>query len=193
MKLKDIVPHCLKIKNGSYDQKYYWMIEGCNYQINKIERYYEDSYIQDYYKYTSIVEPYLNDVVHLSEFHNPNNNLTLNLDHEITIFDRFIIVHMTNNMLYDDMKVFRIQDLSIDKNTRCQTEYYVLGLFNSSGHTEKNLRIVFRDLIYPQPVVSSEPAELTLDEKIDNLIDELEKDARTMAIKKLKRMLNERL
>jgi hypothetical protein len=34
---------------------------------------------------------------------------------------------------------------------------------------------------------------MTLDEKLDDLIDELMKNSRTMAVKKLKRMLNERL
>jgi hypothetical protein len=34
---------------------------------------------------------------------------------------------------------------------------------------------------------------MTLEQKVDSLIDELMKDSRTMAIKKLKRMLNERL
>ena len=37
------------------------------------------------------------------------------------------------------------------------------------------------------------PAELTLDEKLDDLIDELMKNSRTTAVKKLKRMLNDRL
>jgi hypothetical protein len=54
-----------------------------------------------------------------------------------------------------------------------------------------NLRTVFKDLI--SPPIQTKPEQLTLDEKVDDLIEELMKDSRTTAIKKLKRMLNERL
>jgi hypothetical protein len=53
------------------------------------------------------------------------------------------------------------------------------------------LRGLFKDLI--NPPVTPKPAELGLDDKLDNLVEDIMKDSRTMAIKKLKRMLNERL
>ena len=55
----------------------------------------------------------------------------------------------------------------------------------------KNLRILLKDLI--DPPVLSKPAKLTLEEKVDDLINDLMKDSKTIAIEKLKRMLNERL
>ena len=53
------------------------------------------------------------------------------------------------------------------------------------------MKTLFKDLV--DKPVQPKPAELTLDQKLDDLVDEIMKDSKAMAIKKLKRMLNERL
>ena len=208
MKLKDIVPYCLeyyaKPGNGIYDQKYYWVLNGLTYQIDKVETYCSSASWNDGYQhyYSPLKDSYIN-ILHLSRYrdfdkqsytNDKNNELTVNLDNEITIFDNFIIVHKTSGSTDYDGELFHTHDWWINANTRCHTQYYVLGLMRQNGTVGclmNNLRTVFKNLIIPP--VPPKPAELTLDEKVDDLIDELMKDSRTMAIKKLKRMLNERL
>lgn len=208
MKLKDIVSHCLeyakKPGNGIYDQKYYWVLNGLTYQIDKVETYCSSASWNDGYQYyySPVKDSYTN-ILHLSRYRNfdkqsytndKNNELTVNLDNEITIFDNFIIVHKTSSSTNYDVKLFHTHDYWIDANTRCHTQYYVLGLMSQSGTMGclmNNLRTVFKDLI--DPPVLSKPAQPTLDEKVDDLINELMKDNKVKAIKQLKRMLNERL
>lgn len=207
MKLKDIVPYCLdypKTPGGSYGQQYYWMLNGLAYQTEKIETYSSSVSFNDgwQYQYVPLKDSFTN-ILHLGRYrgfdtqsytNDKDNHLTVNLDNEITIFDNFIIVHKTSTSTDYDGKLFHTHDYWIDKNTLCHTQYYVLGLMRQNGAVGclmNNLRTVFKDLI--SPPVSPKPAELTLDERVDDLIDELMKDSKTMAIKKLKRMLNERL
>ena len=183
MKLKDIVPYCIGYIDNPSKLKYYWIINGSNYyQIDKIEGYtgYEKRFISD----TEYVAT-------LSQYNNSKNTLTLNLEHEITIFDNIILVHNTDRKLNDDNKLFRSQKHFIDENTRYITEYYVIGLIHPCGEVVKNMRYLFKELI--NPPVTPKPAELSLDDKLDSLVEDIMKDSKTMAIKKLKRMLNERL
>jgi hypothetical protein len=119
-----------------------------------------------------------------------NNLLTLNLNNEITIFDKFIMVHKTDKNTTDsENDLFFKTNYFIANGHSFSAQMYNIGLYD--GGIVTNLRDIFRDLI--NPPVPPKPAELTLDERVDVLIDELMKDSRTMAIKKLKRMLNERL
>lgn len=180
MKLKDILPYCIDdIYKSSNRNKYYWLINGVDYyQIDQIEsftRYNIDS------QYT----------VTLSQCNGIKNTLMLNLEHDITIFDNFILVHNIGIKLPDENKLFRTQEHYIDNNTKIFTEYYILGLVHTSGETVKNLRHLFKDLV--DPSAPPKPLELGLEEKVDILVDELMKDSKTKAIKKLKKMLNERL
>jgi hypothetical protein len=175
MKLRDIIPYCVGYIDYPNKMKNYWFINGIDYyQIDRIEGCVDAQY-----------------TVTLSQYNNSKNILTLNLEHEIIIYDLFIVVHKTDTALYDDNQLFRIQENYIDNNTKCLTEYYVLGLAHTSGEIQKNMRYLFKDLI--NPPVQPKPAELSLDDKLDNLIEDLMKDSRVMAVKKLKRMLNERL
>lgn len=207
MKLKDIVPYCLnypKTPGESYDQQYYWMLNGLAYQIEKIETYGSSVSFNEgwQYHYTPLKDSFTN-ILHLARYrgfdnqlyaNDKDNYLTVNLDNEITIFDNFIIVHKTSTSTDYDGKLFHTHDYWIDVNTLCHTQYYVIGLMRQNGTVGclmNNLRTVFKDLI--SPPVPPKPAELTLDEKVDDLITELMKDSRTMAIKKLRRMLNERI
>ena len=206
MKLKDILPYCLDYPKtpggGTYGQKYYWILNGLDYQIEKVETFCrsEPLYLNDGYQYNykPFKDSYTN-ILHLGRYrdfdtksytNDKDNHLTVNLDNEIIIFDNFIIVHKTDISTNHDIKLFHTHDYWIDANTRCHTQYYVLGLMRQ-GCVVNNLRTVFKDLIFPP--VQPKPAELTLDERVDDLISELMKDSKTMAIKKLKRMLNERL
>lgn len=211
MKLKDIVPYCLDYpelgKPGNYHQKYYWILNGLNYQIEKIATYcsseplslndgYQYHYSSTKDSYTSILHLGRYRVFDKQSFTNDfkDNYLTVNLENEITIFDNFILVHKTSSSTDHDGKLFHTHNYHINTDTICHTQYYVLGLIRQSGTVGcvvNNLRTVFKDLIVPP--VSPKQAELTLDERVDDLITELMKDSRTRAIKKLKRMLNERL
>ncbi|NDC73191.1 MAG: hypothetical protein EBZ62_07040, partial [Sphingobacteriia bacterium] len=121
---------------------------------------------------------------------NKDDSLTLNLNNEITIFDKFIMVHKTDNQTTDsENDLFFKTNYYIANGHDFSAQMYNLALYNDGIIT--NLRAIFKDLI--EPPVPPQPAELTLDEKVDNLIDDLMKDSKTMAIKKLKRMLNERI
>jgi hypothetical protein len=175
MKLKDIVPYCLQIKNGRDELEYYWIINGINYAFDSLQ---------------------LDIVNFINLIANPNgyDYLMLNLNNEITIFDKFILVHKTQNeTTNNESRVFYRQNYYIANGHSTSAEYYTIVLF----HTVTNCMMVdlrttiFKDLI--SPPVQSKPADLTLDERVDGLIDELMKDNRSMAINKLKRMLNERL
>jgi hypothetical protein len=207
MKLKDIVPCCLtyakKPGNGFYDVKYYWIINGLTYTIDSLETKNSD-FTDGLFNYKTHFNSV--DYIHLSRYnfvnanetqreYDPKDNyLVLNLDNEITIFDRFILVHKTGSeTTKDERKIFQRQNYYIANGYGASAENYTIGLFctDSLGGMKVDLRTVFKDLI--EPPVSPKPAELTLDEKLDDLVDEIMKDSRSMAIKKLKRMLNERL
>jgi len=215
MRLKDIIPYCLNFaqKPGSdfYDIKYRWVINDRIYSIQSFQTY-GPSNLLDYghhYYYDSDIkfshEQHTDSFVTLNRYkksdfinhpltydkHDAKNDiLTLNLNNEITIFDKFIMVHKTDKHTTDSE-----HDLFFKNNyfiTNCDSfsaQMYNIGLYDNGMIT--NLRSIFTDLI--NPPVPPKPAELTLDERVDDLIDELMKDSRTMAIKKLKRMLNERL
>jgi hypothetical protein len=175
MKLKDIVPYCLQIKNGRDELEYYWIINGINYAFDSLQ--------------LDIVN-FINLIANLNGY----DYLMLNLNNEITIFDKFILVHKTQNeTTNNESRVFHRQNYYIANGHSTSAEYYTIGLFHTVTHCMMvDLRTtIFKDLIYPP--VQSKPADLTLDERVDGLIDELMKDNRSMAIKKLKRMLNERL
>lgn len=209
MKLKDIVPYCLdypKTPGGIYHTKYYWLLNGFNYEIEKVETYCSSQSFCDGYEtfYSPLKDSYTN-ILHLSRYRGfakekdkvcdaKNNYLTVNLDNDISIFDNFIIVHKTSTSTDYDVRLFHTHDYRIDENTLCHTQYYVLGLMYQNGTVgclTNNLRTVFKDLI--DPPVRLKPPEPTLDEKVDNLIDDLMRNSKGMAIKQLKRMLNERL
>jgi len=202
MILKDIVPYCLTYtKNLAI--KYYWIINGLTYTIDSLETLGSD-FTDGLFNY----ELHFDSVnyIHLSRYnfcnhdeiqkkYDPDNNyLSLNLYNEITIFDKFIMVHKTRGQTTEsESKLFFKTHYYVANGHDFSSDCYTLGLYHTDplGGMATNLRTVFKDLI-DQPVLPK-PAELTLDERVDGLIDELMKDSRTMAIKKLKRMLNERL
>lgn len=210
MKLKDIVPYCLeyakKLGNGIYEQKYFWIIQGLTYTIDSLKEYNAadllehnyDPYMKLHGRYDSYISLSRYCFVNPNETQNeydPNDNyLTLNLNNEITVFDKFIMVHKTSNETTDSEKdLFFKTHYYVANGHDFSSDCYILGLYHTDplGGMATNLRTVFKDLI-DQPV-QPKPAKLTLDERVDDLIDELMKDSKTMAIKKLKRMLNERL
>lgn len=194
MKLKDIARYCLHYTsylcegNLAQTQRYYWCINGGTYAISEVQTY------GDYSDNTNITN-----IIHLTKYNHWNikdNNfidrISLNLDNEITIFDKFIIVHKTNNNTDIDNGLFRTNDYYSNKQNRYTSDYYLLGMVHPiTGLQMVDLRYIFKDLI--SPPVPPKPAVLTLDERIDDLIDELMKDNKVKAIKQLKRMLNERL
>jgi hypothetical protein len=203
MKLKDIVPYCLD--SSKYSSKYYWVINGLTYTIDSLERYnptqalcnhYDDTYFSFFHH-----DNQLCDYIKLNRYNLSNdkkdkypNYLSLNLNHEITIFKNFIMVHKTDHTTNnDENNIFERMNYFVANGHECNAHHYTIGLFATDplGGIATNLRELFKDLI--NPPVQPKPAELTLDEKLDDLIDELMKDSRTMAVKKLKRMLNERL
>ena len=204
MKLKDIVPYCLNAKNGIFEKKYYWIVNGLTYTIDSLETLGSD-FTDGLFNY----ELHFDSVnyIHLSRYNFVNSNetqrkydpkdnyLVLSLDNEITIFDKFIMVHKTRpETTEDEANIFCKQNYFITNNHSASIQNYTIGLFHTDpvlGGMATNLRTVFKDLI--SPPVSPKPAEFTLDDRVDDLINELMKDSKTMAIKKLKRMLNERL
>lgn len=203
MKLKDIATYCLHYtsygdpneKNFEQKQRYYWSINGRTYTISEIQTYGDYS-IDD--TFTNLIYLFRYKRWNLTDKADGNIDLKicLNLDHDVAIFNDCILVHVTSPPTDDEYKLFRkVTYDSVDGYNQYQayySRYYVLNLVHpTTGLFMKNLRGLFKDLI--QPPVQPKPAKLTLDEQIDNLIDEIENDARTMAIKKLKRMLNERL
>lgn len=212
MKLKDIVPYCLnyakKPGNGTYEPKYYWVIDGLTYTIDSLQAYSAANFLEhNYDPYHKINYSGYDSLINLSRYNfvNPHetqnkyddrkNYLTLNLNNEITIYNNFIMVHKTENETTDsESYIFCKTNYYIANGHSASAAQYNIGLFHTDpvcGGMATNLRTLFKDLI--DPPVQPKPAKLTLDEQIDNLIDEIETDARTMAIKKLKRMLNERL
>lgn len=209
MKLKDIVPYCLeyakKPGNGTcYEVKYYWIVNGLTYTIDSLETLGSD-FTDGLFNY----ELHFDSVnyIHLSRYNfvNPNetqreydpkdNYLVLSLDNEITIFDKFIMVHKTRpETTEDEANIFCRQNYYIANGHSASIQNYTIGLFHTDpilGGMATNLRLLFKDLIALS--VPSKPTELTLEQKLDDLVDEIMKDSRSMAIKKLKRMLNERL
>ena len=193
MKLKDIVPYCLDYTQKSC-LKYYWIIDGLTYTIDSLQAYSPANFLEhnydpyhkiDFTRYDSFINliryNFVNPHEKGNQYDDRKNYLTLNLNNEITIHNNFIMVHKTEDETTDS-----------ERDTFCKTHYYLVLLHTTTNCMMFNLRTtIFKDLV--DPPVQSKPVQLTLDEKVDNLIDELEKDARTMAIKKLKRMLNERL
>ena len=195
MKLKDILPYCLdsskKPFTTSFNPLYFWVIGGFTYNIDSFESYCPPEVFDEH--------------IHLSRYnfcnhddiqkkYNPDNNLTLNLNNEITIFDKFILVHKTRGQTTNsESKLFYKTHYYVANGHDFSSDSYAIGLYHTDalGGMATDLRTVFKDLI-DRPV-QPKPAELTLDQRIDDLIDEIEMDARRIAIKKLKRMLNERL
>lgn len=194
MKLKDIVEYCLHDTsylcegNLTQKQRYYWCINGGTYAISEVETY------GNYCNNTG-----LTNILHLTKYNHWNikdNNtidrISLNLDNEITILDKFIIVHKTNNNTDIDNGLFKTNDYYSNKKIWYTSDYYLLGMVHPITALQMvDLRSIFKDVIAPP--VQPKPAELTLDEKVDDLINELMKENKVKAIKKLKRMLNERL
>ena len=210
MKLKDIIPYCLdypKNPGGSYHTKYYWVIGGFTYTIDSLQSYASTDYPLSDDIYTEFeYQKYYSSYIELSRynFHNsdeiqkkydPDNNyLSLNLDNEITIFDKFIMVHKTmSETTESEGKLFFNTHYYVANGHDYSAYCYTLGLYSADalGGMRINLREMFKDLI--DPPVQPKPAELSLDQKLDDLVDDIMKDSRSMAIKKLKRMLNERL
>ena len=198
MKLKDIVPYCLDFSrkpkpfSTSFDPLYFWVIGGLTYTIDSFESY-SPSEIFDEHIHLSRYNFCNHDEIQ-KKYDPDNNYLSLNLYNEITIFDKFIMVHKTRGQTTEsESKLFFKTHYYVANGHDFSSDCYTLGLYHTDplGGMATNLRAVFKDLI--NPPVLPKPAELTLDERVDGLIDELMKDSRTMAIKKLKRMLNERL
>lgn len=200
MKLKDIVPYCLNTKNGGFQNKYYWLIQGETYYIESLQAYHVENMFDSTYKpyYRAFGDDNYNFINLRKHFNYQNRSeadyLSLNINNEITIFDKFIMVHRISGETTDtENKLFTNQHYFVAKNHDCSAEFYTIGLFHNDemGGMATNLRTLFKDLILPP--VQPKPADLTLDDKVDSLVDEIMKDSKTMAIKKLKRMLNERL
>jgi len=205
MKLKDIVPYCLQIKKDRDELKYYWIINGLTYAIDSLQSYNPDHVYGDIFdcKYHLEVVNFIN----LSRYcltnpcfetknkYDPEDNyLMLNLNNEITIFDKFILVHKTQNETTEnESKVFHRQNYYIANGHSASAESYTIGLF----HTTTNCMMVdLRTTVFKNLIslpIQPKPAELSLDDKLDNLVEDIMKHSKTMAIKKLKRMLNERL
>lgn len=196
MKLKDILPYCLDFSkkpfSTSFNPLYFWVLRGFTYTIDSFESYcppevFDEQIHLSRYNFCNHDE--------IQKKYDPDNNyLSLNLYNEITIFDKFIMVHKTSGQTTkSESKLFFKTHYNVANGHDYSSECYTLGLYNTDalGGMATDLRTVFKDLIFPP--VQPKPAELTLDERVDELIDELMKDSRTMAIKKLKRMLNERL
>lgn len=193
MKLKDIAAYCLHYTsylcegNLAQTQRYYWCINGGTYAISEAETYGDYSQNKG-----------LTNILHLTEYNHWNikhNNavdrISVNIDNEVTIFDKFIIVHKTNYNTDVDGGLFRTNDY-FNKQNRYTSDYYLLGMVHPiTGLQMGDLRSIFKDVITLP--VQPKPAKLTLEQKVDDLIDELMKDSKAMAIKQLKRMLNERL
>lgn len=208
MKLKDIVPYCLeyaqKPGNRFFEIKYYWVINGLTYTIDSLQTYSPDPLESYHYNLT---DNGVGNYVKLSRYnfvnhndiqkkYNPDNNyLTLNLDNEITIFNKFILVHKTESAYTNDESRLFVEKnhYSVIHDYNQYARHYSVGLLHPVTRLPMfDLRTtVFKDLIVPP--VPPKPAEFTLDEKIDDLINELIQDNRVKAIKRLKRMLNERL
>jgi len=201
MKLKDIVPYCLD--SFKYSSKYYWVIKGLTYSFDSFQSYCPSQMSRNKFDYE-----FYDNFINLSRcsFVNPDENstnyaydekfnyLTLNLNNEITIFKNFIMVHKTDNTTNnDENNIFERMNYFVANGHECNAHHYTIGLFATDplGGIATNLRDLFKDLI--NPPVQPKPAELTLDEKLDDLIDDLIKNSRTTAVKKLKRMLNDRL
>jgi hypothetical protein len=188
MKLKDIALWTTKSgtttvgTKGFYDIN--WVIGGNLYMLQNISYYYGGS--------TAYTNCHLGAV----DIGTTPAGLDLSLDDDILIDDKFILVQ-SNSCLYDATKIVHKQNFFLYKDDFTPTmvgdmRLYTIALYNTKERRfEHNLRSKFDYLI--NPPVPPKPAELTLDERVDDLIDELMKDSRTMAIKKLKRMLNERI
>lgn len=212
MKLKDILPYCLdygpKPDGSFYDMKYYWVIKNLTYEIQSFETYApanlldSDCYYKPYTKFgheqncdsfiaLSRYKKYnFSDQSIYDKYDAKNDYLTLNLNNEITIFDKFIMVHKTDNNTTDsENDLFFKTNYFIAHGHDFSAQMYNIGLYD--GGMATNLRSLFKDLI--NPPVQPKPVDLSLDDKLDNLVEDIMKDSRTMAIKKLKRMLNERL
>lgn len=196
MKLKDILPYCLDFSkkpfSTSFNPLYFWVLRGFTYTIDSFESYcppevFDEQIHLSRYNFCNHDE--------IQKKYDPDNNyLSLNLYNEITIFDKFIMVHKTRGQTTkSESKLFFKTHYNVANGHDYSSECYTLGLYNTDalGGMATDLRTVFKDLI-DRPV-QPKPAELTLDEKLDDLVDEIMKDNREKAIKKLKRMLNERL
>lgn len=195
MKLKDIAKYCLNYTSaGSPKQRYYWSIKGRTYSISKIQTY------GDYSDNTSFTN-----LVHLRRYNTGNvkdrpdtdlSKISLNLDNPVLILDNFIVVHQTMPITDDEYQLFgRVTYDSIDGYNQYQPHfirYYTINLVHpTTGLFMTNLRSLCKDLI--DPPAKLKQVERTVEEKIDDLINDLMKDSKTMAIEKLKSMLNERL
>lgn len=203
MKLKEIIPYCLNTKNGGFQNKYYWVIQGETYYIESLQSYHAESMFDSTYKpyYRAFGDENYNFINLRRHFNHQDstgqNYISLNTNNEITIFDKFIMVHrIVGETTPTENKLFNKQHYLIAKNHDCSSEFYTIGLFHNDemGGMATNLRLLFKDLITLS--VPSKPADLnerTLDQKLDDIVDELTQESRTKAIKKLKRMINERL
>ena len=212
MKLKDILPYCINygIKPGcgysSCEVKYYWVINGSTYIIDSLQTHHPD------YQYDGIFDHKLHfdavNYIYLSRYkfytHQDKNDakydyLTLNLDNEITIFDKFIMVHKTHSETTDsEMNLFFNTHYFIANGHDCSAQMYNIGLYHSDavGGMATNLRLLFKDLISLSAITKKPEAfvdDRTIDQKLDDIVEELVDQSKTKAIKKLKRMLNERL
>ena len=188
MKLKDIAQWTINygktILGKTYAYDINWVIGGNLYMLQNIS----------YYNNGSIAYTHANlGAVDISAH---PTGLDLSLDDDILISENFILVQ-SNSCLYDATRIVQKQNFFLYKNDFTPTmvgdmRWYTIALYNTKERRfEHNLRSKFDYLI--NPPVPPKPAELTLDEKVDDLIDELMKDNKVKAIKQLKRMLNERL
>ena len=120
--------------------------------------------------------------IHLSRYNFVNSNetqrkydpkdnyLVLSLDNEITIFDKFIMVHKTRpETTEDEANVFCKQNYHIANGHSASIQNYTIGLFHPITRCMMvDLRTtIFKDLI--SPPVPPKPADLTLDEKVDEI------------------------
>lgn len=170
MKLKDIVPYCLtyakKPGNGIYEVKYYWIVNGLTYTIDSLQAYSAADFLEhNYDPYHKIDHTRYDSFINLSRYNfvNPNetqkqydpkdNYLVLNLDNEITIHDKFIMVHKTlTETTEDEANLFFKTHYFISNGHDVSAQMYNIGLFHTDpilGGMATNLRTLFKDLIAP--------------------------------------------
>jgi hypothetical protein len=175
-----------------------WVIKGNKYMLETVSAYTDwiDTPLGNkIYAPTTYCTAYLSAV----DISASPTGLNLSLDNDILIGYDYILVQ-SNSDLYDEHRITEKQNFFIYKDDFTETQignmrWYTLALFNTKERRfENHLRDTFDYLINPQPPkVGTISQEKTLEEKIDEVIDELTTIQRRKAIKKLKRMLDERL
>lgn len=196
MKLKDIALWTINADkmmiNGCNRSKIDWIIHGQRYYLKSVS--YHTDWLDTPMSFTIPLPKTSASIV--LESHNDQEELreiTLNLNNDILIDDNFVLVQHTNE-LYDENKLWNHTNYLISQNNIGKMCWYTIGLYDAQANMILDkLRVKLDYIINPsQPEPIIEP-EKTLEDKIDELVDEFTSIARKKAIRKLKRILNERL